>query len=212
MGLFVKRTSAGNAAPLYSLGMHKTMLVVGLGNIGKKYEKTRHNIGFEAVEKLTFSQEGNWQDKKDLKCQLAQITIGDTRVIAIKPTTMMNLSGQAVVAVTSFYKIATRDILVVHDDLDVNWGQIRLRTGGGDAGHNGIKSIIKSLGGEFGRVRIGIGPKSPDGMDSADFVLAKFSEGQQKIIPQLINEVESILHEVIASGNLVDETRSWLIN
>ncbi|MEK7603212.1 MAG: aminoacyl-tRNA hydrolase [Patescibacteria group bacterium] len=211
MGLFVKRTNAGNAAPLYSLGMHKTILVVGLGNLGKEFDGTRHNIGFLAVDKLAKNLGANWQKKKDLKCSLAQLNIGDTRVLAIKPTTMMNLSGQAVQTVAQFYKIATKDILVVHDDLDIDWGQIRMRFGGSDAGHNGIKSVMQQCGEDFGRVRVGIGPKSPQQIDSADFVLSKFTISQQKQIDQLLNEVESVLHELIASGHISDETRKWLI-
>jgi peptidyl-tRNA hydrolase, PTH1 family len=211
MGLFTKRHDTESAAPLYTFGLQKTMLIVGLGNDGKAYVGTRHNIGFAAVDALAQSQEASWVTKKDLKCNLSTFTIGSTRILAIKPTTMMNLSGEAVQAVAHFYKVAVPDIMVVHDELDVDFGSIRLRSGGGAAGHNGIKSVIEHCGEGFGRVRIGIGPKKPAQIDSADFVLAVFSTDEQAHIKTLTKEVISLLNEIIASGHITEETRKWLV-
>lgn len=197
--------------PLYSLGMQKNLLVVGLGNTGKAYDGTRHNIGFAVLEALAANQGLDWTLKKDLKCQLAMGTIGDKRVILCKPTTMMNLSGEAVQAVSHFYKVHPDDTVVVHDELDIDFGQIRTRIGGSSAGNNGIKSVSQHIGEEYGRVRIGIGPKTPNQIDSADYVLAAFSKDQQTQLKNLLQESTAILTEYIHSGQLLAETRSFLV-
>ena len=132
---------------------------------------------------------------------VAEGRLNDTKVILMKPTTFMNLSGEAVQAVTHFYKIPTNRTLVIHDELDVNFGQIRTRAGGSSAGHNGVKSVSEQLGDEnYGRVRIGIGPKKPAQIDSADFVLQKFSTKEQKDIPALVKEATAILSEYAYGG------------
>ncbi|MDB5166571.1 MAG: Peptidyl-tRNA hydrolase [Candidatus Saccharibacteria bacterium] len=212
MSLFTLRPESGTVAQYYTIGNNQTVLLVGLGNVGKEYEGTRHNVGFDVldafVEKVGLS---GWQDKKDMKCHLASGTVGTKRVIAIKPTTFMNLSGEAVQAVAHFYKIAPSDVLVIHDELDIPFGQIRLRVGGGPAGHNGIKSVSQHIGPDYGRVRIGIGPKLHDKQDSSDFVLAKFSKEQVELLPALRKEVVSILTEyVYGSQALPTETRSFI--
>ena len=124
----------------------------------------------------------------------------------------MNLSGEAVQAVANFYKIAGDKVTVIHDELDIPFGQIRTRMGGSAAGHNGIKSVTQHLGENYGRVRIGIGPKDPPQIDSADFVLARFSKDQEAEMPNLIKEATAILSEYIYGGNeLMAETRSFLL-
>lgn len=212
MALFQKKPIVGNAAPIYTLGLQKTILIVGLGNIGKPYLGTRHNTGFACVEALAASQNiDGWTDKKDLKSLLASGTVGDTRVILCKPTTLMNNSGQAVQAVAHFYKIQPGSIVVVHDELDLDFGQIRTRLGGGNAGHKGIKSLIEHIGEGFGRVRVGIGPKTPEAMDGADYVLAKFSQPESDQLPNLLKETTAILTEYIHSASLTTETRSFIV-
>ncbi|HSW66559.1 MAG TPA: aminoacyl-tRNA hydrolase [Bacillota bacterium] len=213
MGLFQRRPQTGDTIQYYTLGQNKTILVVGLGNPGKEYDDTRHNIGFACLDAFTKTGDFEpWISKKDLKCVASSATLGDTRVIIIKPTTFMNLSGEAVQAVMHFYKISPGKVIVVHDELDVPFGQIRLRTGGSSAGHNGLKSIIGHLGEDFARVRIGIGPKEPLAMDSADFVLQKFSKEQQTHMPELTREVNAALSEFVYSdGQLPQETRSFII-
>lgn len=210
MALFQKKPQVSSSAPLYSLGLNKTYLLVGLGNVGKKYDGTRHNIGFAAVDAFAENQGfDNWVEKKDLKCYLTSHTIGSARVIAIKPTTFMNLSGEAIQSAAHFYKIPNNQIIVVHDELDIPFGQIRTRVGGSSAGNNGIKSAIQHLGDNFGRVRIGIKAQTP--LDSADFVLAKFSADEQAQIPALIKETTAILTEFIYGGQLQAETRSFIV-
>jgi PTH1 family peptidyl-tRNA hydrolase len=210
MALFQKRPDASSHLPVYSLGLTKTVLIVGLGNKGKAYDGTRHNIGFAAVDELANKQDfDSWIEKKDLKCQITTATIGDSRVILVKPTTFMNLSGEAVQAVMHFYKIPLQQMLVVHDELDIPFGQIRTRIGGSSAGNNGIKSIIQHLGEDFARVRIGIQAETP--MDTSDFVLAKFSKEEQAHLSALLKETTAILTEYIHGGQLLQETRSFLI-
>jgi PTH1 family peptidyl-tRNA hydrolase len=213
MALFQRRPEAGHAVQYYTMGQNQSVLIVGLGNPGQEYEATRHNIGFAALD--AFAEANNfdsWVNKKDLKCEMASARLGDTQVILIKPTTFMNLSGEAAQAVAHFYKIPVDRIIAVYDEIDIEFGQIRLRRGGSSAGHNGVKSLIQHLGEEFGRVRIGIGPKEPEQMDSADFVLAKFSSEQQAQLKNLTRETSAILSEyAFSDGQLPTETRSFLI-
>lgn len=201
-----------NQMPLYTLGSNKSVLLVGLGNIGDEYSGTRHNIGFDVLDNFAKTNEfDNWITKKDLKGVIATKTLGATRVILLKPSTFMNLSGEAVQATASFYKIPLEQIVVVHDELDIDFGQIRTRMGGSSAGHNGIKSVTKHMTETYGRVRIGVGPKQPEQIDSADFVLAKFSKDEQGHMKPLISEATAILNEYVFGGQLPAETRSFLI-
>lgn len=196
--------------PLYTLSASRTVLIVGLGNIGEEYENTRHNIGFACVD--NFAKENGfdpWVNKKDLKSQLAQKTLGQTRVLLAKPTTFMNLSGESVQSICSFYKLSLSQLYVVHDELDIPFGQIRTRIGGGTAGHNGIKSLVQHVGGEFGRIRIGIGPKTHEQMDSVDFVLSRFNDNENSRLKDLKREVSAILTETIYGDQLAQETRSF---
>jgi peptidyl-tRNA hydrolase, PTH1 family len=197
---------------LYSVGLNKTILVIGLGNPGKKYDMTRHNVGFASLDAFATAWEFEpWTEKKDLKAIITSRTLGEARVILCKPTTYMNNSGEAAKLVASFYKIPLDQTIAVYDELDVPFGQIRLRHGGSSAGHNGVKSLIETLGKDFGRVRIGIKSKDQGKMESADFVLAKFSKDEQKQMTPLVKEVNSILTEYVYGGNLPTETRSFLI-
>lgn len=212
MSLFQKKPDVENSKPIYTLGLQKHVLIVGLGNVGNEYDGTRHNIGFACIDALAHSQGiDGWAHKKDLKSEVATGNVGNTRVILCKPTTMMNLSGTAVQAVAHFYKIEVGQIVVVHDELDIGFGQIRTRIGGSDAGHNGIKSLIEHMGEDFGRARIGVGPKKPAQIDSADFVLAKFSDKEQKQIKNLLQESTAILSEFIHSQTVPSETRNFLV-
>lgn len=213
MALFQRRPQVSDPVNYITVGLNKTVLLVGLGNIGAEYENTRHNIGFASIDEFVEKNAdmGAWVLKKDLKCHMSSGRLGETRVIAIKPTTFMNLSGEAVRAVSDFYKIHPNQTVVVHDELDIKFGQIRTRMGGASAGHNGVKSIMQHIGEEFGRVRIGVGPKTPEQIDSADFVLAKFTKEQQTELPALRREANAILTEYVFAGILPAETRSFLI-
>ena len=213
MAWLQKRPQVSNPTMFYTVGLNKTILLVGLGNPGKEYDLTRHNIGFHCIDDFV-SKTGemeDWMVKKNLKCQLSSGQIGDARVIAMKPTTFMNLSGEAVRAVIDFYKISPEHIAVIHDELDIDFGQIRLRVGGSSAGHNGIKSVTQHLGEGYGRLRIGVGPKKPAKIDSTNFVLQQFSAAEQKQLPNLTREVNAILSEYLYGTELPHDTRSFLI-
>jgi PTH1 family peptidyl-tRNA hydrolase len=213
MALFQRKPQTSDPTSYYTFGQNKTLLIVGLGNPGKEYELTRHNAGFMAIESFVAKTDDmeDWMAKKDLKCLVSGGLLGDSHVIAMKPTTYMNLSGEAVQAVVNFYKISPDHILVIHDELDIDFGQIRLRQGGSSAGHNGIKSVTQQIGEDYGRVRIGVGPKKPARMASEDFVLQKFSAEQLAQLPNMTQEVNAILTEYIFGGQLPHETRSFLV-
>lgn len=213
MAWLQKRPQVSNPTNFYTVGLNKTILLVGLGNPGAKYDLTRHNVGFLCLDDFVAKTDEmeSWVAKKDLKCLLSSGQVGDARVLAIKPTTFMNLSGQAVQAVINFYKISPDHIAVIHDELDVDFGQIRLRVGGSSAGHNGIKSITETIGEAYGRIRVGIGPKQPTAISSEDFVLQKFSTNEQAQLPNLSREVNSILSEYLYGVELPHDTRSFLV-
>lgn len=213
MALFQRRPQVSDPTNFYTVGLNKTILLVGLGNPGPEYELTRHNVGFLCINNFVARTEEMepWVEKKSLKALISTGRVGDARVIAIKPNTFMNLSGGAVQAVVTFYKISPGNIAVIHDELDIDFGQIRLRVGGTSAGHNGIKSVTEHLGEDYGRIRIGIGPKQPLKMKSEDFVLQKFSTEQQEQIPNLIKEVNAILSEYLYGAELPHDTRSFLV-
>jgi peptidyl-tRNA hydrolase, PTH1 family len=210
MAFFQKKPQTSTSAPLYSLGLEKTVIIAGLGNIGEKYHKTRHNIGFAVLDAFADSTEsGSWIQKKDLQCHLISSMMGDTRVLLIKPTTLMNLSGESIQAVMQFYKVPLEQVVTVHDELDLPFGQIRCRMGGSAAGHNGIKSIIQHAGDNFGRIRIGVANEFSPQADSANFVLGKFTKDEQSELPNLTRETNAILTEYIYSGQLPHDTRSF---
>ncbi|PIZ62546.1 aminoacyl-tRNA hydrolase [Candidatus Saccharibacteria bacterium CG_4_10_14_0_2_um_filter_52_9] len=212
MSWLQKRPDVSDPTMFYSVGLNKTILLVGLGNPGKDYDLTRHNAGWLAIDNFVSKTDGmeEWIQKKDFKCLLSSGRAGDARVIAIKPTTFMNLSGEAVQAVMAFYKIPLDKVVVIHDELDIDFGQIRMRMGGSSAGHNGIKSVTQHLGEDYGRIRIGVGPK-PEKIDSEAFVLQKFSAEEQAQLSNLTQEVNSILSEYIYGTELPHETRSFLV-
>lgn len=210
MGLFQRRANTGDNAPLYTLGSQKTILIVGLGNIGNQYDHTRHNIGFECLD--VFANQHNfpeWIEKKDLKCLFSKQILGDTSVILVKPTTYMNNSGEAMQAVQHFFKIANSETLVVHDELALPFGQIRTKVGGSDAGHNGVKSLIQHCSDTFGRIRIGIANDRLDKIDASDFVLMTFSHDELDAMPTIFREVSSLINEYLAAGILETQTRNF---
>ena len=212
MGLFTSKPMPSDNKYFYSLSQTKTVLIVGLGNIGKEYDKTRHNVGFMCLDYFLNQNEqmDKWINKNDLKCHISSGQFGDTRVIAIKPTTFMNLSGEAVSLVCNYYHIRPEDMLVVHDELDINFGHIRTRNDGSSAGNNGIQSIIDHIGEKFNRIRIGIGPKHPAKIEADKFVISQFDKTEVSKIIDLEKEVLSIVVEFIYSGSLNEETRSFL--
>jgi len=154
-------------------------MVVGLGNPGRRYSRTRHNAGFMAVERLLRECEavagGDWPQGS-----LAFARSGPAGFLIFKPGTFMNESGTAVLPVAGHYGLEAERLVVVHDDIDVPFGEVRTRKGGGTAGHRGVESLVRSLGsGGFARVRIGVG-RPPAGTDAADYVLSPFTPGEEE--------------------------------
>jgi PTH1 family peptidyl-tRNA hydrolase len=209
MALFQKKPLVGTSVPLYTIGSNKSVLIIGLGNPEKKYEGTRHNVGFAAVDYFAEKNEfPDWVNKKDLKCELTMATLRDTRVILCKPTTYMNNSGESAQLVQHFYKAYNQQTLSVYDELAITFGQLRTRVGGSDAGHNGVKSLIQHIDGNFSRLRIGVGSEVSEKADAADFVLGKFSKSEQESLPLILREVNSLINDFAFGGNLPHETRS----
>jgi PTH1 family peptidyl-tRNA hydrolase len=160
-------------------------LVVGLGNIGKEYENTRHNTGFMVLDHLA-EQENLIFSGPRQEAMLAKFHYQNSTILLAKPTTYMNESGRSVKKLLNYYDLSCQDLLVIHDDLDLSTGQLRLRKRGSAGGHNGIKSIIAAVGGQdFKRIRIGI--DHPDKMSVVDWVLSKFAASQQEQIGQGID-------------------------
>jgi PTH1 family peptidyl-tRNA hydrolase len=213
MSLFQRMPQSAEPRSYTTVGLNRTILLVGLGNPGKEYDQTRHNVGFACLDDFVAKNTdmAAWIAKKDLKCVLSSGQLGSTRVIAIKPTTFMNSSGEAVQATLNFYKINPAQVVVVHDEIDIAFGQVRLRTGGSSAGHNGIKSVTKEIGDGYGRVRVGIGPKTPEQIDSADFVLQSFNKKELTEMPALVREVSAVLSEYAYGLELPTETRNFLL-
>ncbi len=211
MALFQKKPQVSDTMPLYTIGNVRTVLILGLGNPGKEYSGTRHNIGFEVLDHFAKKNDfPAWIAKKDLKCSLAIHTLGDTRVILAKPDTFMNLSGEAAQAVQHFYRVYSPQTLAVYDELAIPFGQLRTRLGGSDAGHNGVKSLIQHLGEDFGRLRIGIGNEISGSADASDFVLGKFTQKEKDKLPLILRESNVLITEYIFSGSLPHDTRKVL--
>jgi len=180
-------------------------LVVGLGNPGRKYEKNRHNVGFMAVQRLVRSHGlGDFKEKFSGVWQKGDLAMGGTRhpVAVLEPMTFMNLSGESVQPAAAFLKVSPAAIIVVHDELDLAWKDVRLKMGGGHAGHNGLRSIIGRLGTpEFVRVRVGIG-RPPPGFrgDVADFVLQDFDAIEAAELDSVLDRACAAIERVIAKG------------
>ena len=160
----------------------RTKLVVGLGNPGKDYDGTRHNIGFAVLDGLVARLGGSFKEKKRFAAEVAEISVAGQKVVFAKPQTFMNLSGAAVAALAQWLKVVPSELLVVVDDADLSLGQLRLRESGGSGGHNGLRSIIESLGGEenFPRLRVGIGRRGPAGAGITGHVLGRFAVAERE--------------------------------
>lgn len=174
-------------------------LIVGLGNPGRKYTKNRHNLGFIAVDQLSQTYQIPL-DQKKFKAIFGKGSIEGCPVILAQPQTYMNLSGEAVVSLANYFKIEIEDIIVIVDDLNLDFGRIRIRKKGSDGGHNGLKSINEHLGNtNYPRIRLGIGLPQYEG-DVSNFVLSNFTEEEQKEMDNFIGTVkESIITAITVS-------------
>ena len=167
-------------------------LIVGLGNPGSEYKNTRHNIGFYYLD--LFTDKYNLSYKEKFNGLYSKININGEDILLLKPLTYMNLSGDCVIKFVNYYKINIDDILVVHDDLDINLGKFKLKRNGSSGGHNGIKSIISNLNSEeFKRLKIGISKN--DLIDTKDYVLGKFTKEEQEILKKLELTIINLLDD-----------------
>jgi PTH1 family peptidyl-tRNA hydrolase len=182
-------------------------VVIGLGNPGREYDSTRHNVGFEIVDKLARATGAEWRKEKKWRAEVAKCADG---TILVKPQTYMNLSGQAAAAVGGFYKIPPTSMLVVYDDVDLPLGQLRFRANGSAGGHNGIKSLIQSLGGDrFPRLKFGIGQQRQDGENGDDgaarrsmvgHVLGRFAASEAEVLQNSLAIAEDAVNCALARG------------
>jgi len=174
-------------------------LVVGLGNPGRQYAGNRHNAGFMVVDEL-MRQAGAGTPRQRMGAELSEATLGRAKVIFCKPMEFMNASGFAVSRAGAFWKIPPARTVVVHDDMDIDFGRLKLAEAGGAGGHNGLRSIIAETGTEsFCRVRFGIG-RPPPAWEGADYVLADFSQEERRALPNLLEEAASATRAVVEDG------------
>jgi peptidyl-tRNA hydrolase, PTH1 family len=175
-------------------------LIVGLGNPEQKYDRTRHNIGFEAVDALAKSWQMSWQKQPRFQGSIATGTLGAEKIVLLKPLTYMNNSGQSVRSVLDWYKLLSSSVLVIYDDMDLPLGKLRLRLSGSAGGHNGMKSIISHLGSQnFPRLRIGIGKSNPD-RDTISHVLGRFTSQENIIMADVLQMATEAVERSIKEG------------
>jgi PTH1 family peptidyl-tRNA hydrolase len=176
-------------------------LVAGLGNPGRDYEATRHNLGWVVLDALARKYGLAWKRAAQFEAEIARwdLPAGGTRWLA-KPLTFMNDSGRAIGAIARFYKLGVPEIVAVYDDLTIDLGLVKVTTTGSAGGHNGVASLLAGVGDGFARYRLGIGPKHPAQMDMADFVLGKFTPEQQLIVTQKLDHYVSGLELLLSRG------------
>ena len=174
-------------------------IIAGLGNPSREYEKTRHNVGFEAIDLLADKLGVKLTDKKHRAC-CGMGMIGSEKVILSKPQTYMNLSGESIGSMADYYKVEPDHIIVICDDINLEEGQLRIRAKGSAGGHNGLKSIINHLGSqEFLRIRVGVGEK-PKEMDLADYVLGRFPKAQEALMEDAYKAAAEASVKIVEDG------------
>lgn len=180
-------------------------LILGLGNPEARYDGTRHNTGFYMLDDIARRADATFQQHSKFKATIAKAAIGEQQVLLAKPATYYNLVGDSARAMMDFYKLAPQDILVVHDDLSLDFGTLRTRIGGSDAGNNGLKSLAAHVGPDTARIRIGIANPLRTRTGDADFVLGKFNPTEQATLEELATIVYSIV-ETFTSRQLAITT------
>jgi PTH1 family peptidyl-tRNA hydrolase len=185
-------------------------LIVGLGNPGKTYQRTRHNLGFQVVDRLAEQHDIKVGQKK-FKGQFGSGSIGDRRVCLLKPQTYMNLSGGAVAEAVNYHKVPLEQVLIAHDDVDLELGRIQVKFGGGHGGHRGLQSVIESLAvDDFARIRVGV--NRPDGEgDVSDYVLEPFSKAEQAAAEEAVGRAAEAAAAWLKDGltTAMNQYNSW---
>lgn len=175
-------------------------LLIGLGNIGSEYAKTRHNFGFLVLDEI-ISQHNLEKVGKKFSSEVFSGVINGEKIIALKPQTYMNNSGIAALEAIQFFKIPTQNIIVFHDEIDLPLGKVKIKIAGGSAGHNGLKSLDEKIGKEYWRVRLGVGrPQNPE-FDIADYVLAKFGKEEKEIVEIISEKISEKISELFEKKN-----------
>ena len=179
-------------------------IIVGLGNPGKEYEKSRHNAGWMVLDELHKELNGEpFKEEKKFKALISDGSYQGQKIVLVKPLTFMNLSGEAVQAVAAFYKVQPEDVICAYDDLDTPFGSIRIKPKGGAGTHNGMKSMVKHLGENFPRLRVGIesrGETSPEEHETTSFVLGKFNKSEQTTLKKVMKKYIEAIKTWIADG------------
>ncbi len=186
-------------SPFNMLQAPDLWMIVGLGNPGARYQRNRHNIGYQIVDELARAHQLSFSKRK-FKASLAEGRIAGQRVLLVKPETYMNLSGEAVQPLVAYFKLELSHLLVVYDDMDLPLGKIRLRPAGGAGGHNGMKSLIQRLGSNtFARLRVGI-DRPPGRMDPAAYVLQNFSAAEEEVMVQVRDQACRAIETWLSKG------------
>ena len=173
-------------------------LIVGLGNPGSKYLWTRHNAGFMVLDELA-RRAGIPVTRKTFSGLYGEGSYRGERLLLLKPQTFMNLSGRSVNPALHFHRLSLQDLIVIHDDIDIPFGRVKLKEGGGHAGHNGLRSLMQELGGgQFARIRVGVG--RPLHGDAADYVLSPFGRDEQALLPRILEGAVDFLELLLAEG------------
>jgi len=182
-------------------------IIAGLGNPEDKYEQTLHNAGFWYVDALArkYAAEFRYEKKFDADC--CRVNIGGAEIWLVKPQSYMNLSGGPIRAVMDYYRLKPAQLLVAHDEIDLPPGTVRLKQGGGHGGHNGIRDVIRHCGADFMRLRFGIG-RPPEYMDTADYVLQRFSRDENQELPNQIDDAAKAIETALNEG--VDSAMNWV--
>jgi PTH1 family peptidyl-tRNA hydrolase len=174
-------------------------ILLGLGNPGPKYDRTRHNIGFDFADRVAAESghSGTW--KTEAKSLVCRVTVGGLSLLIAKPQTFMNLSGEAAQVLLQFYKVSPRNLIVAVDDIYLDLGSVRIRTKGSHGGHNGLRNLMEHCGDEFTRVRIGVGPFPPE-QDRADFVLRKYGSEEGKVLEDVLKVSKKLVETGLSLG------------
>lgn len=179
--------------------MSSLYLVAGLGNPGPDYERTRHNLGFLTADLLAERLGAGRFKRSKHSARVAEARDGDDRIVLAKPQTFMNESGRSVASLMRFYKAPLENVIVVHDELDLPFGVVRVKLGGGSAGHNGLNSVAQAVGNGFARVRVGVG-RPPGRKDPVDFVLEPFTKREEPEVPAIIERAADAVLAIVRDG------------
>ena len=211
MALLIKKPiEYGDSQPLYETGLTDDLLIVGLGNPGPKYQFQRHNIGWRCLDAWVEQQQASWQNKPDLKAQIATVHLNNCRVRLLKPQTYVNLSGQTVATASQYFKTAVEQIWVVYDEIRLNWGRLAVTVDEPLGSHNGLASIAQQNPQvpPLPRIQIGIGPQ-PKNWDRADFVLGDFLDREEAVMATVLTAACELITEA-TSGQLQPGQRQIL--